>query len=115
MADLFMSIDTDGDGYLSPEELRNGLSEVCGALQLQTTDIKEMIKAMDTDGNGQIDFQEFITAASNREKLINERSMEQLFKMFDSDGDGFIDMSELKNAFQGCYVNFDSDDEAVWE
>ena len=34
MADLFMSIDTDGDGYLSPEELRNGLSEVRGALQL---------------------------------------------------------------------------------
>ena len=56
LADLFSRIDVDGDGYLSPEELRNGLSEVCGALQLQTTDIKEMIKAMDTDGNGQIDF-----------------------------------------------------------
>ena len=34
LADLFNRIDTDGDGYLSPEELRNGLSEVCGALQL---------------------------------------------------------------------------------
>ena len=34
--------------------------------------------------------------------------------MFDQDGNGFIDMNELKTAFEGCYVNYDSD-EVVWE
>ena len=55
-----------------------------------------------------------MTAASNREKLINEESINKLFKIFDLDGDGFIDMTELKTGFESCYVNYDSD-EAVWE
>ena len=32
LRDLFNRIDTDGDGFLSQEELRNGLAEVCGTL-----------------------------------------------------------------------------------
>ena len=32
MQDLFIRIDTDGDGFLSTEELENGLGEICGSL-----------------------------------------------------------------------------------
>ena len=32
MQELFTRIDTDGDGFLSIEELENGLGEICGSL-----------------------------------------------------------------------------------
>ena len=95
MQDLFTRIDTDGDGYLSTEELENGLGEICGSLQLKSHDIKQMLSSMDTNGDGQVSFQEFMAASTSREKLTCEKTIDSLFQMFDMNGDGYIDTEEL--------------------
>ena len=69
---MFIRYDTSKDGFLSPDELRNGLSEVLGVLKAQTSDWSEIIEQLDTNGDGLIDYSEFITAAINRQKLLNE-------------------------------------------
>ena len=66
---------------------------------------------MDTNGDGKIDYQEFITAAVNRARLLNAQNMEIAFKMFDQDGNGYISKEELRNVFHGG----NEEDEMLWE
>ena len=62
-------------------------------------EIEDMINEADTDGNGTIDFAEFIEMmpkASARDSDNAEEDMLEAFKVFDSDGNGLISSEELK-------------------
>lgn len=50
---------------------------------------------MDTDGDGEIDYTEFITAAFNKKSLLTKVNLDAAFKTFDVDGDGKITIKEL--------------------
>ena len=43
-----------------------------------------------------IDYQEFLTAAVDKRKIINEKSVKMAFELFDIDGSGDIDISEFR-------------------
>ena len=62
-------------------------------------DWKEMFKAIDSDNNGKIDFDEFITAATDRSKLLNKQNLKVAFNQLDKNGDGSITAEEIKIAF----------------
>ena len=82
------------------------MSNILGTLKAQASDWEELVEQLDINGDGRIDYQEFITAAVNRAKLINDQNLEIAFKMFDQDGNGQISINELKNVFQGgCNMN----------
>jgi calmodulin len=61
------------------------------------TELRDMINEVDADGNGTIDFPEFLTMMARKMKDtdINEELM-QAFKVFDKDGSGTISAAELK-------------------
>ena len=65
------------------DELRNGMAGVLGTLKAGTSDWSELIEQLDTNGDGKIDYGEFITAAVNRQKLLNEQNLDVAFKLFD--------------------------------
>ena len=67
------------------------------------------------NGDGKIDYGEFVNASMNRTKLINEKNLEMAFKLFDQDKDGVISMSELKEVFKGVAATGSSDDEEIWK
>lgn len=56
-----------------------------------------MINDIDTDGNGTVDFAEFLTLMARKMKDIN--SVDETlaaFRVFDKDGNGFISAAELR-------------------
>ena len=80
---MFIQWDTSQDGYLSYEELRQNMTQITSLFQIDEPDVLKLMKAADTNGDGQVDYQEFVTAAFNKEKLINENNLRSIFKMFD--------------------------------
>ena len=50
----------------------------------------------DLDGDGKIDYLEFIQAAINHKSLLNEENISMMFNMMDIDQDGRISVDELK-------------------
>ena len=66
---------------------------------LKSSDYNELMKAMDKDGNGIIDYTEFITAAIDKTAILNKDNLKAAFQMIDTDNSGSITIDELKNAF----------------
>ena len=98
---MFKQFDIDNDGTLSREELESGMRGVIGEFAADLTDWEEFFDAIDSNHDGKIDYQEFITASVKRANFANKNNMDNVFSIFDADGDGFITKEELKAVFQG--------------
>ena len=55
--DFFATVDVDGDGQISPDELRRLWERTGGTLSEDK--LAEIFQAADTDGDGRISFEEF--------------------------------------------------------
>lgn len=62
-----------------------------------------MFKNIDIDGNGAIDYTEFVMATMNENNIVTNDKLQQAFKMFDKDGSGSITADEIKEV-----LGFDS-------
>ena len=57
--ETFRVFDKDGNGYISPAELRHVLANI--GEKLNEDEIEEMIREADVDGDGSINYEEFVT------------------------------------------------------
>lgn len=61
-------------------------------------ELQEMIGEVDANGNGTIDFSEFLTLMVSKMKDTDtEEELREAFKVFDKDGNGFISAAELRH------------------
>ena len=58
----------------------------------------------DFDNNGSIDYNEFITATLNLNKIEREEKIFAAFSYFDKDGSGYITMEELQQACEENHI-----------
>jgi len=96
--EAFSLFDRDRDGTIDNEEL----GTVLRSLGNQPTDeeVEDMIREADKDGNGTIDFAEFIEMMPTQERDENaEEEMLEAFRVFDTDGNGSITADELRQIF----------------
>ena len=64
-------------------------------------ELADMINEVDADGNGTIDFPEFLTMMARKMKdTDSEEEIKEAFDLFDTDGSGSIDSKELKVAMR---------------
>ncbi|CAF1141127.1 unnamed protein product [Rotaria sordida] len=61
-------------------------------------ELQDMINEVDADGNGTIDFPEFLTMIARKMKdTDSEEEIREAFRVFDKDGHGFISAAELRH------------------
>ena len=94
-----MKLDKTHDGTLTSEEIQEGLTNVMGNVRGNLKEFEKLMIALDRDGNGVIDYSEFLTAAVDKHKLLSKDNMRTAFKMIDKDGSGYITIDEIKEAF----------------
>ncbi|KAF9405635.1 hypothetical protein BGZ94_003433 [Podila epigama] len=94
--EAFSLFDKDSDGTITTKEL----GTVMRSLGQNPTeaDLQDMVNEVDADGNGTIDFPEFLTMMARKMKdTDSEEEIKEAFKVFDKDGNGFISSAELRH------------------
>ncbi|XP_010529441.1 PREDICTED: calcium-dependent protein kinase 21 [Tarenaya hassleriana] len=95
---MFANMDTDKSGTITYEELKTGLARL--GSRLSETEVKQLMEAADVDGNGTIDYIEFISATMHRYRLERDEHLYKAFKHFDKDSSGYITRDELETAMK---------------
>ena len=95
--DAFKTFDTDEDGYLSLKELKDLLIEL--GVPVTNEELTEMTNEIDIEGNGTIDFKEFILLMARKMRdYDNEDEYIEAFRIIDKNNDDLISKEELKEA-----------------
>lgn len=104
LREIFLDLDGDGDGIITAAELQQGLSQ-SGIASMANQDVKELVKAVDADGDGQIDYTEFLAASVERQSIVRESECWAAFRVFDKNDDGRISQNELAEVLNSQEVN----------
>ncbi|CAK7322592.1 unnamed protein product [Dovyalis caffra] len=104
---LFDMMDTDHNGNLSFEELKDGLNKF--GYSIPDPDVKLLIDASktfpllrllkaDADGNGSLSCKEFMAVSVHLKRIGSDEYLTRAFRFFDKDQNGFIEFDELREA-----------------
>ena len=63
---------------------------------MEKEELNKVIESIDFDGNGYIEYEEFIRITLPKEQLFKERYLKTAFDMFDLDKNGTISLDEIK-------------------
>ena len=59
---------------------------------------KQIVSSCDLDGDGALDFHEFMTAAMDHHTILSEGNLKRVFNLFDTNKDGEINIEEFINS-----------------
>ena len=94
--DAFEMFDKDKDGTITAKELANVMRSL--NQDPSEAELIEMIAEVDQNGNGKIDFEEFVTLMNRRSKETDtEEEVINAFRVFDKDANGLISSTELRH------------------
>ncbi|URE33872.1 calcium-dependent protein kinase [Musa troglodytarum] len=129
LKEMFKSIDTDNSGTITYEELKAGLPKLGNlGIKISESEVRQLMEAVclgyrshfrvnnryategfpkeatnllaDVDGNGSIDYIEFITATMHMNRMEKEDHLYKAFEYFDEDKSGYITVEELEQALK---------------
>ena len=84
--DAFKTFDLDEDGYLSLKEVSDLLMSL--GMPVSEDELREMTNEVDIEGNGTVDFKEFIQLMARKLRdMDNEEEYIEAFKIFDKNSD----------------------------
>ncbi|BHF84192.1 hypothetical protein SprV_0902734200 [Sparganum proliferum] len=95
--DAFILFDVNHDGRITEAELNSVLNFL--GIKSSPAEVKQMIAEADVDGNGTVEYDEFLRMMSRySEKTSNypDADMWEAFKVFDHNNDSVIDPDEIK-------------------
>ncbi|KAK2419243.1 hypothetical protein P8452_63268 [Trifolium repens] len=95
----FSLIDKNGDGCITIEELGTAIRSLDVNPTLEELQI--MMNDVDTNGNGTIEFGEFLDFMARKMKETQvEKELKEAFWVFDKDKDGYISPNELRSVLR---------------
>ena len=91
----FNWIDEDGNGTVEPEEIAAVMKKL--NIELTKEEVTDIMSNLDENGDGVMDFGEFVDMMNRRLSLNSQRKeLRDTFNVFDKNGDGKISFDELK-------------------
>lgn len=106
----FQMMDKDGNGKITRDELMQEYSKVMGFSKAEQT-VDRIIAQLDQDGDGNIDYTEFLVSCGKNLQKISQDNLVIAFNLFDLDGNGFITSEELREVLENGQIT----EENVWE
>ncbi|KIW40178.1 hypothetical protein, variant [Exophiala oligosperma] len=101
--ELWRTLDTRSEGQLDLGALKKGLRKIDHPLKNADDLLHDVLKAVDTSGDGRIQYNEFRVFVDHA-----ERELWQLFNSIDKDNSGALDKGELRAAFSRSGVTISS-------
>ena len=95
--EAFSLFDKEGKGSITAKDLETVLKQF--GINPSLTELDDMIKEQDVDGNGRVDFQEFLEAMARKQEA--EAGLLESFQLADKDGNGLISKAEMKEFIVG--------------
>ncbi|KAL5217663.1 hypothetical protein ABZP36_018347 [Zizania latifolia] len=96
LKEAFNLFDKDGDGVITSKELGTVLSSL--GQNHTEAELQDMIKDVDADGNGVIDFHEFLNLMAHKmPDADSEDALREAFNLIDKDRNGYICADELRH------------------
>uniref|UniRef100_A0A7C9AQN0 non-specific serine/threonine protein kinase n=1 Tax=Opuntia streptacantha TaxID=393608 RepID=A0A7C9AQN0_OPUST len=100
--EAFDTMDTGKRGKINMEELKVGLQRI--GHQIPDAELQILMEAADVDGDGTLNYGEFVAVSVHIRKMANDEHLHKAFSFFDKNKTGFIEVDELRDA-----LNEDSD------
>eukprot|EP00450_Noctiluca_scintillans_P000703 CAMPEP_0194482798 /NCGR_PEP_ID=MMETSP0253-20130528/4573_1 /TAXON_ID=2966 /ORGANISM="Noctiluca scintillans" /LENGTH=499 /DNA_ID=CAMNT_0039322359 /DNA_START=67 /DNA_END=1566 /DNA_ORIENTATION=- len=102
LRDVFQSLDVNQDGCLTIQEMRDGLAR--SNISDVPADLQQIMEHIDSDGSGEIEYNEFLAACLDRRLYMKEDVCWSAFRVFDRNGDGKISKEELRQVLHDSSV-----------
>ena len=93
----FDMFDTDQSGRISSAELGKVMEQL--GQKPNEADLHAMVSDVDADGDGEINFEEFLMMMARKENTDNDE-IRAAFEIFDKNKDGFISPTELRTVME---------------
>merc|ERR1712110_295278 len=107
--EAFNLFDADSSGAIDIRELKAAMRAL--GFEVKKEELKKMIADIDNDGNGDIEFGEFLEMMTGKmgEKDTRE-DIEKVFKLFDDDSTGKISLRNLRRVAEELGENIDDEE-----
>lgn len=77
-------------------------------------DLKDIIEEIDTDGSGELEFDEFLTLAARflveEDTEAMQEELREAFRLYDKEGNGYINVSDLREILRALEDNMSEDE-----
>jgi len=105
LKDVFITLDTNGDGTITFEEMKVGLARL--DLKEAGDVIRQVMEAIDCDWSGAINYTQFLAACMDKKHYNQDAVVRAAFMQLDRDGNGTVDRKEL------AQLLYNSDNDAL--
>jgi Ca2+-binding EF-hand superfamily protein len=90
-------MDDNNSGTLDMYEFKKGIRDF--AVDVDPQDAENLFKAFDLNGNGEIDFDEFIRVVVGPMNLFRTQLVQKAYRKIDFNGDGVLDIRDIKGKY----------------
>ncbi|KAJ0243867.1 Calcium-dependent protein kinase 8 [Hirschfeldia incana] len=95
--EAFEMMDSNKTGKINLEQLKHGLHKL-GQQQMADADLQILMEAADVDGDGTLNYGEFVAVSVHLKKMANDEHLHKAFSFFDQNQSDYIEIEELRQA-----------------